>query len=68
MKLVAVLACSFGLIAWLAGAVESAREAARRAQCSCQYCQILLALHNYHSEFTHTASRVHCRRQWQADA
>jgi hypothetical protein len=51
MKLVAVLACSFGLIAALGRAVGSAREAARRAQCSCQYCQILLALHNYHSQY-----------------
>jgi Protein of unknown function (DUF1559) len=52
MKLVAVLACSFALIAALGRAVGSAREAARRAQCSCQYCQILLALHNYHSEYS----------------
>jgi Protein of unknown function (DUF1559) len=51
MKLVAVFACSFALIAWLSQGVQSAREAARRSQCLCQYCQILLALHNYHSEF-----------------
>lgn len=51
MKLVAVLACSCGLIVALARAVGSAREAARRAQCSCNYCQILLALHNYHSQY-----------------
>jgi Protein of unknown function (DUF1559) len=51
MKLIFACACSFGLIATLGRAVGSAREAARRSQCSCNYCQILLALHNYHSQY-----------------
>jgi prepilin-type processing-associated H-X9-DG protein len=51
MKLVFAFACSFALIAWFVQAVWAAREAARRSQCTCNYCQILLALHNYHSEY-----------------
>jgi hypothetical protein len=51
MKLVIVLACCFGLIAVLGRAVANAREAARRAQCSCNFCGILLALHNYDSAY-----------------
>ena len=51
MKLVVVFACAFGLIAALARSVGAAREAARRSQCSCNYCQILLAFHNYHSQY-----------------
>jgi prepilin-type processing-associated H-X9-DG protein len=44
-----LLACAVGcLISELARAVWAAREAARRAQCACNYCQILLALNNYH--------------------
>lgn len=51
MQLVAVFAFAFGLLAALGRAVGSAREAARRSQCTCNYCGILLALHNYHSTF-----------------
>jgi Protein of unknown function (DUF1559) len=51
MKLVFACACAFGLIVALGRAVGDAREAARRSQCSCNYCQILLALHNYHSQY-----------------
>jgi hypothetical protein len=51
MKLVLACACAFALMAWLARGVLAAREAARRSQCSCNYCQILLALHNYHSQY-----------------
>jgi hypothetical protein len=51
MKLVLACACAFALMAWLAQGVLAAREAARRSQCSCNYCQILLALHNYHSQY-----------------
>jgi hypothetical protein len=51
MKLVLACACAFALMAWLARGVLAAREAARRSQCACNYCQILLALHNYHSQY-----------------
>ena len=51
MKLVFFLGCCFGLIVTLGRAVGAAREAARRSQCSCNFCGILLALHNYHSAY-----------------
>jgi hypothetical protein len=35
----------------LARAVGDAREAARRSQCTCNLCQIKLALHNYHEVY-----------------
>jgi hypothetical protein len=40
-----------GLCALVAPAVWKAREAARRSQCSCNFCGIKLALHNYHSTY-----------------
>jgi Protein of unknown function (DUF1559) len=51
VTLVFACACSFGLIAALGRAVGNAREAARRSQCTCHYGQIMLALHNYHSQY-----------------
>jgi hypothetical protein len=50
ITLLVVVGCSFGLLAF-GRAVRDAREAARRAQCLCNYCQILLALHTYHEQF-----------------
>lgn len=49
--LVFALGCVFGLLSWLSRAVWEAREAARRAQCVCNFCQITLALHNYHDAY-----------------
>ncbi len=51
MGLVFALGCVFGLLATLAGAVQAAREAARRSQCVCNFCQITLAIHNYHETY-----------------
>src|SRR5262249_3882058 len=47
MVVVLGLACFCALLAVLNRAVQSAREAARRSQCVCNFCGIKLALHNY---------------------
>lgn len=51
LGLILGVACVLAVAVWFVRAVESAREAARRAQCVCNFCQITLALHNYESTY-----------------